>query len=156
MSEHRREKMLVEAIQNGTVIDHIPAGKGLTILGRLQLRNAEVRLTVGLNLPSHGGGMKDLIKIDDWRFTEQDAAELALFAPKATVNIIEEYRVVRKFPIGLPETFVGVFVCPNANCITHVEPVESRFSVIQEATLQLRCHYCERAFADTLFTENKS
>ncbi|MDB2449073.1 aspartate carbamoyltransferase regulatory subunit [bacterium] len=153
MSEQHREKMLVEAIQNGTVIDHIPAGKGLTILGRLQLRNAEVRLTVGLNLPSHGGGMKDLIKVDDWRFTELDAAELALFAPKATVNIIEEYRVVRKFPIGLPETFVGVFACPNTNCITHFEPMESRFSVQQNAGLQLRCHYCERAFADTLFTE---
>ena len=51
MSDAQREKMLVEAIQNGTVIDHIPPGKGLTILGRLQLKNAEVRLTVGLNLP---------------------------------------------------------------------------------------------------------
>lgn len=155
MSEPRREKMLVEAIQNGTVIDHIPAGKGLTILGRLQLKNAEARLTVGLNLPSHGGGMKDLIKVDDWRFTELDAAELALFAPHATVNIIADYRVVRKFPIGLPEAFVGVFACPNANCITHVEPVESRFAVVAGSGLQLRCHYCERAFADTLFTETK-
>ncbi|PTY36374.1 aspartate carbamoyltransferase regulatory subunit [Saccharospirillum sp. MSK14-1] len=155
MSEQTREKMLVEAIHNGTVIDHIPAGKGLTILGRLQLKNAEARLTVGLNLPSHGGGMKDLIKVDDWRFTEHDAAELALFAPKATVNIIEDYRVVRKFPIGLPEAFVGVFACPNANCITHVEPVESHFAVVTGESLQLRCHYCERAFADTLFIEAK-
>lgn len=156
MSDHRRDKMLVEAIQSGTVIDHIPPGKGLTIIGRLQLKNAEVRLTVGLNLPSHGGGLKDLVKIDDWRFTEQDAAELALFAPRATVNIIEDYQVVRKFPIGLPETFIGVFACPNANCITHDDPVETRFRVLGHDPIQLRCHYCERSFADTLFTESKA
>ena len=93
--------------------------------------------------------------MEDWRFSEQDAAELALFAPQATVNIIEEYRVVRKFPIGLPETFVGVFACPNTNCITHAEPVETRFKVVATAPLQLR-HYCERAFADSLFIENKA
>ncbi|HET8903612.1 MAG TPA: aspartate carbamoyltransferase regulatory subunit [Saccharospirillum sp.] len=157
MSATNRDKMLVEAIQSGTVIDHIPAGKGLTILGRLQLKNAEVRLTVGLNLPSHGGGLKDLIKIDEWRFTESDAAEMALFAPRATVNIIEDYRVVRKFPIGLPERFVGVFVCPNTNCITHNEPVDTRFSVLASAdTVKLKCHYCERAFADNLFIEQGS
>lgn len=154
MSSSKREKMLVEAIPSGTVIDHIPAGKGLTILGRLQLKNARARLTVGLNLPSKGGGLKDLVKIDEWRFTEQDAAEMALFAPRATVNIIEDYSVVRKFPIGLPETFVGVFACPNSNCITHNEPVETRFRVINgDRQVQLRCHYCERSFADTLFTE---
>lgn len=154
MTEPRRDKLMVEAIQSGTVIDHIPAGKGLTILSRLQLKNANIRLTVGLNLPSHGGGLKDLIKVDEWPFTEQDAAELALFAPSATVNIIEDYRVVRKFPIGLPETFTGVFDCPNSNCITHNEPVESRFSVVHGGQrIQLRCHYCERSFADTLFTE---
>lgn len=153
MSPQKREKMLVEAIQSGTVIDHIPPGKGLTILGRLQLKNARARLTVGLNLPSHGG-LKDLVKIDEWRFTEQDAAELALFAPRATVNIIEDYRVVRKFSIGLPETFVGVFPCPNSNCITHTEPVETRFRVIKgRQRVELCCHYCERSFADTLFTE---
>ncbi|MCH8530237.1 MAG: aspartate carbamoyltransferase regulatory subunit [Saccharospirillum sp.] len=155
-----KTKLMVEAIQTGTVIDHIPAGKGLTILSRLQIRNAQARLTVGLNLPSGGSGLKDLIKIDEWRFTENDAAELALFAPDATVNIIEDYRVVKKFSIGLPERFVGVFTCPNTNCITHNEPVDSRFTVIQRpaqpqrsAQVLLRCDYCERSFADTLFTE---
>ncbi len=153
MSDAKRETMLVEAIQSGTVIDHIPAGMGLVILGRLQIKNAQARLTVGLNLPSKGSGLKDLIKVDDWPFTEQDAAELALFAPKATVNIIDDYRVVRKFPIGLPETFVDVFPCPNSNCITHNEPVETRFKVVSRGEqVQLRCHYCERSFADTLFT----
>jgi aspartate carbamoyltransferase regulatory subunit len=157
MPKTMRDKMLVEAIQSGTVIDHIPAGKGLTIIGRLQLKNAEVRLTVGLNLPSYGGGLKDLIKIDEWRFSESDAAEMALFAPLATVNIIEDYSVVRKFPIGLPERFIGVFVCPNTNCITRNEPVDTRFKVFaDEVPVKLKCHYCERAFADSLFIEQSS
>lgn len=147
-----RETMAVEAIKSGTVIDHIPAGQGLNILARIQKRNANARLTVGLNLPSKGSGTKDIIKVEDWMFSEQDAAEMALYAPEATVNIIENYRVVKKFQIGLPEEFKGIFDCPNTNCISHTEPVATRFSVrLKSEQIQLRCHFCERSFADNLF-----
>lgn len=147
-----RETMAVEAIETGTVIDHIPAGQGLNILARIQKRNAHARLTVGLNLPSKGSNQKDIVKVEGWLFSEQDAAELALYAPIATVNIIEQYKVVKKFQIGLPEEFVGIFPCPNVNCISHSEPVLSRFYVNSHSThVHLRCHYCERSFSDKLF-----
>jgi aspartate carbamoyltransferase regulatory subunit len=148
-----RETMAVEAIETGTVIDHIPASQGLNILARIQKRNADARLTVGLNLPSKGSGLKDIIKVEGWLFSEQDAAEMALFAPHATVNIIENYRVVKKFPIGLPDEFVGIFACPNTNCISHTEPVATRFKVKRTVQkIHLKCHFCERSFADKLFT----
>jgi aspartate carbamoyltransferase regulatory subunit len=148
-----RETMAVEAIETGTVIDHIPASQGLNILARIQKRNANARLTVGLNLPSKGSGLKDIIKVEGWLFSEQDAAEMALYAPHATVNIIENYRVVKKFPIGLPEEFIGIFGCPNTNCISHTEPVFTRFKVKRsEHSIHLKCHFCERSFADSLFT----
>jgi len=147
-----RETMAVEAIETGTVIDHIPAGQGLNILSRIQKRDPNARLTVGLNLPSKGIGLKDIVKVQGWIFSEQDAAEMALFAPNATVNIIEQYKVDRKFPIGLPEAFVGIFQCPNANCVSHPEPVASRFVVsVIDQEVQLTCHYCERGFSDRLF-----
>lgn len=149
-----RETMAVEAIEAGTVIDHIPAGQGLNILARIQKRNADARLTVGLNLPSKGSGIKDIIKVEGWLFSEQDAAEMALYAPLATVNIIEGYKVIKKFKIGLPEEFIAIFDCPNTNCISNTEPTATRFSVrSKKDQVQLRCHYCERSFADNLFKQ---
>ena len=148
------EKMQVEAIKRGTVIDHIPAGQGLKIVNRLQLLDNKVRLTVGFNLSSGELGTKDLIKVDNWLFTESEANELALFAPEATVNIIDDYKVVRKIHVELPKELVDVFLCPNSNCITRVEPVLSRFHIKEIATrVQLKCHYCEKAFNKEIFTE---
>jgi aspartate carbamoyltransferase regulatory subunit len=147
-----RETMAVEAIQKGTVIDHIPTGQGLNILALIQKRDASAQVTVGLNLPSRGSGRKDIIKVEGWLFSEEDAGEMVLYAPVATINIIDQYRVVKKFKIGLPESFVGIFACPNTNCISHTEPVASRFKVVQRnEKVRLRCHYCERTFSDSLF-----
>ncbi len=147
-----RETMAVEAIEAGTVIDHIPPGQGLNVLARIQKRNADARLTVGLNLPSRTTDLKDIIKVECWLFSEQDAAEMALYAPQATVNIIEQYRVIKKFKIGLPEQFKGIFDCPNSNCISNTEPVQTLFRVSEsQAKIELRCHYCERSFSDALF-----
>lgn len=148
-----REQMQVEAIQRGTVIDHIPPGQGLHILKQLQLINDKIRLTVGLNLHSKALGAKDIIKVEEWLFSKDEANELALIAQGATVNIIEDYDVVSKFQIELPEEVTGIFPCPNSNCITHSEPVDSRFTVnAKGADIRLRCHYCEKLFKKELLT----
>ncbi|TXR53690.1 aspartate carbamoyltransferase regulatory subunit [Reinekea thalattae] len=153
-----RETMAVEAILKGTVIDHVPTGQGLNILSLIQKRDPQAQITVGLNLPSKGNGKKDIIKVEGWLFSQHDAGEMALYAPTATVNVIDNYAVVKKFKIELPDQFVGLFACPNSNCISHTEPVASRFSVSQthnaEANthkVRLQCHFCERTFSDSLF-----
>ncbi len=149
------DKMQVEAIKRGTVIDHIPSGQGLKILNRLQLINDKIRLTVGLNLPSGQFGSKDIIKVENWLFSKDEANELALFAPDATINIIEEYDVVSKFHMELPDELTGIFPCPNTNCITHSEPVDSRFSVkVSGDKVRLRCHYCEKMFRKELVIDS--
>lgn len=146
-------QLQVEAIAQGTVIDHIPAGKGLKIIHRLQLKYSNIRLTIGLNLPSGAMNCKDLIKINALMLSQKEAAELALFAPEATLNIIDNYAVVQKFKMAKPERLQGVFACPNPNCITHCEPVSSLFLVRQHQNqLRLRCHYCERSFSEELFS----
>lgn len=146
------DKMQVEAIKRGTVIDHIPAGQGLNIVKRLQLLDNKVRLTVGFNLHSQAQGIKDLIKVDDWLFTPEEVNELALFAPNATVNIIDDYKVVQKYYMSTPDELKGVFPCPNTNCITHNEPVQSHLYVCDRPSgLKLKCRYCEKLFAKELF-----
>ncbi len=149
MSKH---KLQVEAIYRGTVIDHIPAGNGIRIVHRVQKLSPTARLTAGLNLPSGAMGTKDLVKVDDWLFSEEEAYDMALFAPDATVNIIDDYKIVRKFAMSLPSRITGLFECPNGNCISHMEPVQSQFSVVPMGErINLVCHYCERPFHSQLF-----
>ena len=143
-----KNKLQVEAIKTGTVIDHIPAGQGAKILQQLQLLASELRVTVGFNLPSKDLGLKDIIKVENRLFTEREANELSLFAPQATINVIEDYMVREKFKMSTPETLEGVFECPNSNCITHNEPVHSVFTLkARGSEIQMKCSYCEKSFS---------
>lgn len=141
------KKLSVEAIENGTVIDHIPAGLGLAILRQFKLLHYGSAVTVGFNLPSKTQGSKDIIKISGVAFDDAAANRLALFAPEATVNTIANFKVVAKRHLTLPDEIAEVFRCPNANCASHGEPVKSRFSIRgQGSQTKLKCHYCEKTF----------
>ena len=140
-------KLSVEAIEKGTVIDHIPAGLGLAILRQFKLLHYGSAVTVGFNLPSKTQGSKDIIKIAGVSFDDAAANRLALFAPEAVVNTIEDFKVVAKRRLQLPDEIAEVFRCPNANCASRSEPVKSRFYVkTQNAQTKLKCHYCEKTF----------
>ncbi|MBD2809814.1 aspartate carbamoyltransferase regulatory subunit [Xenorhabdus sp. Vera] len=140
-------QLQVEAIKCGTVIDHIPAHVGFKLLSLFKLTETYQRITIGLNLPSNHLGKKDLIKIENTFLTEQQANQLAMYAPHATINNIENYAVVKKMHINLPERIDGILICPNSNCISHNEPVKSSFHVITaEDDVVLRCKYCEKEF----------
>ena len=148
------KQLSVEAIETGTVIAHIPAGLGLAILNQFKLLHYGSAVTVGFNLPSKTQGNKDIIKIKEVLFDEKSANRLALFAPEATVNLIENFQVVRKLHLKMPDTISEVFRCPNPNCASHGEPVKSRFYVRQhQGQTRLKCHYCEKTFPREVVTE---
>src|ERR1051325_10381059 len=97
-----KEKMLsVSAIKQGTVVDHIAAGNALKIVRLLKLAANERRVTLGLNLKSDSIGLKDLIKLENVFLSQFQASQIAVFAPQATVNVIENYRVAKKFRVQL-------------------------------------------------------
>jgi len=140
-------KLSVEAIEKGTVIDHIPAGKGLIILRQFKLLHYGSAVTVGFNLPSKTQGSKDIIKITGVWLDDNAANRLALFAPEAVVNTIDYFKVINKRMLTLPDEIAEVFRCPNTNCASHGEPVKSRFYVRkQSGQTKLKCHYCEKTF----------
>ena len=142
------KKLSVEAIENGTVIDHIPAGLGLTILRQFKLLHYGSAVTVGFNLPSKTQGSKDIIKITGVWLDDNAANRLALFAPEAVVNTIDHFKVINKRLLTLPDEIAEVFRCPNTNCASHGEPVKSRFYVRkQSGQTKLKCHYCEKTFS---------
>ena len=74
-------KLSVEAIEQGTVIDHIPAGKGLAILRQFKLLHYGNAVTVGFNLPSKTQGSKDIIKISGVWLDANAANRLAFNLP---------------------------------------------------------------------------
>ncbi|MFH0257439.1 aspartate carbamoyltransferase regulatory subunit [Vibrio rumoiensis] len=150
----KQYQLQVEAIKNGTVIDHIPANIGIKVLKLFEMDNSNERVTVGLNLPSSALGAKDLLKIENTFISEEQAQKLALYAPHATVNQIEDYQVVKKLALTLPKVVTDVFNCANSNCITHNEPVASSFTVIEKNDdIRLKCKYCEKSFSREIMTE---
>ncbi len=148
-----QKKLQVEAIQHGSVIDHIPAQQGVKILKFFKFTQTNEKITIGLNLSTHNGNSKDLIKVENTFISDEQANQLALFAPNATINQIKDFKVVNKFPVQLPSSFIGVLACPNSNCISHNEPVKTRFYVNNKSVLKLKCHYCEKSFQRSFFTE---
>jgi len=148
-----QKKLQVEAIQQGSVIDHIPVQQGVKILRFFNLTQTHEKITIGLNLATHTGQTKDLIKVENTFISDEQANQLALFAPHATINQIKDFQVVHKFQVQLPDSFIGVLACPNSNCISHNEPVDTRFYVKKKSTLKLKCHYCEKTFDHSFFSE---
>jgi len=148
-------KLQVEAIKCGTVIDHIPAQVGFKLLSLFKLTETDQRITIGLNLPSNALGRKDIIKIENTFLTEQQVNQLAVYAPNATVNRIDDYEVVGKIMPSLPEQIHGVLRCPNGNCISRREPVASSFAVrARGAEVLLKCKYCEKEFGRQVVLNN--
>ena len=92
----------VSAIQYGTVIDHIKPGNALRIMHLLGLVKSGFQMTLGLNLPSKRIGSKDLIKIENRILTPEEANEVVVFSPSATINVIENYNVIEKIKTHFP------------------------------------------------------
>jgi aspartate carbamoyltransferase regulatory subunit len=137
----------VSAIKNGTVIDHIATGQALRIISMLRLLAKKQPVTVGLNLSSKRLKLKDLIKIENYILSNDEANDVTIFAPEATINIIKNFEVVEKVVTHLPESVGGVFACPNPICITHEEPIDSYFHIEEQGKqMSLICKYCEKAY----------
>lgn len=140
------EKLRVRKIEAGTVIDHIPSGRALTVLEILGItQGTEDTVSVLMNVPSERYGEKDIVKIEGRELEEEELNKIALTAPKATINVIENYKVVEKKVVELPDLIEDVVECSNPACITNTtEPATAKFKVASESPIRLRCSYCER------------
>ncbi len=137
----------VAAINDGTVIDHIPCGQALKIIHLLQLDHNRYKVTIGLHLTSSSMGFKDLVKIEDRFLTQKETQDIAVFSPQATICTIKNYKVASKISSKLPSTIEKILVCPNTRCITHQPHVMTEFSVEEfKQKVYLRCHFCEKLF----------
>ncbi len=143
MGEMRR----VTAICNGTVVDHIPAGRAIKVLRMLRLDIGRSNpISMVMNVPSAKLGRKDVLKIEDRELSQEELDRLALIAPAASVAIIRNYSVAEKLKAELGKDLVNIARCSFWNCITQNarEPLPHKLRVVNIEPLEIRCSYCGR------------
>lgn len=147
MENNIRKELVVSAIENGTVIDHIPAKSVFRVVKMLKLDQTEGQVTIGFNLESKKYGRKGIIKASGQFFEKRDADKISLIAPTATIITIRNYEVVNKQQVEIPESIEQFVKCVNPNCITNHQQITTKFNVIDKQDLKLQCHYCEKITA---------
>ncbi|MEI7422777.1 MAG: aspartate carbamoyltransferase regulatory subunit [Prolixibacteraceae bacterium] len=139
------EKQLnVSAIKDGTVIDHIPTKALFKVIQILKLDEFKNMVTFGNNLDSKAMGSKAIVKIANRFFEDEEVNKIALVAPNAKLNIIRNYEVIEKRVVQIPEQVNGIVRCFNPKCITNAEKVVTKFQIINEKPIEMKCFYCEK------------
>lgn len=140
----KKLKLKVTAIQNGTVIDHIPSENLFNVITILGLDKIKNQVTFGANFESEKLGSKAIIKVSDIFFEDDEINKIALIAPHAKLNIIRDYEVVEKRIVEVPDEVIGIVKCFNPKCISNSDPMTSRFQVVSKKPIELKCRYCEK------------
>lgn len=138
------KELKVSAIENGTVIDHIPPRSVFQVIKILHLEDTDDMVLFGTNLESKKYGKKGIVKATNKFFEKEEINKIALVAPNATLIVIKDFQVVEKTVVHVPDTIEDIVKCFNPNCITNHEKVNTRFYVIDKKDVKLRCHYCEK------------
>lgn len=134
--------MNIDAIQNGIVIDHITAGRGMRLYRLLGLDRLTCSVAIITGATSRKMGKKDIIKID--AAIDLDLDLIGYVDPDVTVNVIRDGQTVEKKRMALPEKLVDVVRCRNPRCITSTEQeLPHVFLLTDRAARVYRCLYCE-------------
>ena len=131
---------MVAAIENGSVIDHIPTDKLFTVAQLLDLEDCNAEVVIANNLRSQVMGQKGLIKISGKFFSEEEISQLAVVCPNIRVVVIKDYKVAEKIEVTLPEVLTNIVKCANPVCITNNEPMRTVF--YRKDLQTLKCRYC--------------
>ena len=134
----------VGALKEGYVLDHIKAGKAMTIYHDLKLDKLDCTVAIIKNARSNKMGKKDIIKIDQEIPLDLDL--LGYIDPGISVNIIRDGKLVEKKKPEMPARVVNVMKCKNPRCITQTEQELDQIFVLADREKQIyRCFYCEAA-----------
>ena len=134
--------MTVDSIQNGIMIDHIAAGRGMKLYDLLGLNASATPVAMMMNVSSGKLGRKDIIKIDGEVSLNLDV--IGYVDPGATVNVIHDGVLKEKRRIGMPERLENVIRCKNPRCISMTEQeLPQVFLLTDRENKVYRCAWCE-------------
>lgn len=146
----KRKELIVSAIRNGTVIDHIPSDKSFQVIKILNLETSKNKIYFGTALDSKKFGKKGIIKISGKYFEDEEINKIALVAPSATLIEITDYEVTKKGNVQLPDYVEKIVKCFNPKCVTNIQNITTKFRVIEDhkGEMKLACHYCEKTMKE--------
>jgi len=134
--------MIIGTIENGIVIDHIPAGRGMDLYYYLHLDKLDCEVALIKNAASEKYGTKDIIKVNE--LIDLDLDILGFIDSRITANIIQDGQRVKKIHPTLPEEITNVIKCKNPRCITSIEQeLPHVFKLTNREQHVYRCVYCE-------------
>lgn len=138
----------VGKIEEGYVLDHIPAGKSLSLYHHLQLDKLDCMVAIIKNARSNKMGKKDILKVEcDIHTLDLDV--LAFIDHNITVNVIKDGELVDKKELTLPKEIKNIIKCKNPRCITSIEQeLPHIFFLADEEAEIYRCKYCEEKYSE--------
>ena len=138
----------VGKIEEGFVLDHIKAGKSLSLYKQLQLDKLDCTVAIIKNARSNMMGKKDILKVEcDINMLDLDV--LAFIDHNITVNVIKNGEIVAKKDLVLPKQIKNVIHCHNPRCITSIEQELPHIFVLADPNKEVyRCKYCEEKYSE--------
>jgi len=134
--------MNINEIQDGYVIDHIHAGRAMRIYRYLELGKLDCSVAIIKNARSKRMGRKDIIKIDE--LIPLNLEIISYIDPGATVNTIQDGKLIKKQRLTIPQRVKNVLKCKNPRCITQTEQEIQHIFVLADPDKNLyRCYYCD-------------
>ncbi|MBQ3105649.1 MAG: aspartate carbamoyltransferase regulatory subunit [Lachnospiraceae bacterium] len=141
----------VGQIEEGYVLDHIPAGKSLSIYYHLQLDQPDCSVAIIKNARSNKMGKKDILKVE-CDIDALDLDVLAVIDHNITVNVIKDGEIIEKKALVLPGEITNILKCKNPRCITSIEQELPHIFVLADEEKEIyRCKYCEEKYDMTRF-----
>ena len=133
-------------IEEGFVLDHIEAGKSLSIYHHLKLDKQDCTVAIIKNAKSNKMGKKDILKVEcDINMLDLDV--LAFIDHNITVNVIKDGSIVDKRDLTLPKEIKNIIKCKNPRCITSIEQELPHIFVLADEKKEIyRCKYCEEKY----------
>ncbi len=138
----------VGKIEEGFVLDHIKAGKSLSIYHHLQLDKQDCTVAIIKNAKSNKLGKKDILKVE-CDINQLDMDVLAVIDHNITVNVIQNGEIAAKKELTLPKEIKNIFKCKNPRCITSIEQELPHIFVLTDEEKEIyRCKYCDEKCTD--------
>ncbi|MBO4910455.1 MAG: aspartate carbamoyltransferase regulatory subunit [Lachnospiraceae bacterium] len=137
----------VGKIEEGFVLDHIQAGKSMSIYEHLGLDKMDCTVAIIKNARSKIMGKKDILKVE-CDIDTLDLNVLAFIDHNITINVIKAGEIIEKRSLKLPKEVKNVIKCRNPRCITSIEQeLPHIFFLADEEKEIYRCKYCEEKFS---------
>lgn len=133
----------ISGINEGYVLDHIKAGRSMSIYKDLKLEQLDCPVAIIKNAKSNKMGKKDMIKVE-CPINALDLDILGFIDHNITVNIIQNDKIVEKKELHLPKQIINVIKCKNPRCITSIEQELDHIFILTDKEKEIyRCRYCE-------------